>query len=267
MQRLFLIVCVLFTATCYADEAVEQTPTAPSGIKLPVPERIDAPPVVEPATMITDLNAGELYVIESTVDPCLVVDSRQGIVSIKHLTGPVTFFSKFVDGKVREVEEERVYTGPDIYVVRAVQKGNIELLIIPKGTTNNEDIQRRILNVMGQTPNPPPGPGPTPGPTPPGPEPGPDPPPIPADGKRVLIIYESADAAQLTADQTAAINGVDFRAYLARATSKGPDGVTPEYRIWDKDVSLTNVSDTWKKAMALPRTALPWLVVSYGVNG
>jgi hypothetical protein len=273
MQRLFLSMCLLCVVHVgYAEDTPILEPLLTDGIKLPEPPQGEDPPRVEPATVITDLNAGELYIVESTTSPCIVVDSRQGLVDIRHLKGPVTFFAKFVDGKVRTVEEERVVAGPDIYVIRAVKQGNVEILIIPKGAENNDGIHRRVLNVMGQAPNPPPDVIPTPPPTPPPtpdvtPTPPPTPPPLPADGKRVLIVYESIESAKLTADQSAAINGTPFRAYLTRVVSKGPDGVTPEWRIWDKDVSLASVSDTWKKAMALERKSVPWLIVSNGISG
>ena len=52
------------------------------------------------------------------------------------------------------------------------------------------------------------------------------------------------------------------------------DGVTdkdengnPEYRIWDKDVDTSHVSDIWKQAMELPRDSLPWIIVSNGKTG
>jgi len=38
-------------------------------------------------------------------------------------------------------------------------------------------------------------------------------------------------------------------------------------RMWDKDVSTKNVSKIWQDAMALPRTSLPWVVISNGISG
>lgn len=98
---------------------------------------------------------------------------------------------------------------------------------------------------------------PTPGP---GPEPGPAP--IPQTGLRVLIVEETAER---TAATSAIIGSTAIRSYVAEKCAKGPDGKTPEFRIYDKDV--TGESAVWQEAMKLPRQSLPWLIVSNGKQG
>lgn len=117
------------------------------------------------------------------------------------------------------------------------------------------------------TPVPPP-----PGPTPPGPTPPPDPPappaPIASAGFAVLIVYEEKDAeGKMTRAQQAAVWSADMRAWLMGSVVKGPDGKTPECRIWDKDIDTSRSPKMWQDAMARPRASLPWVVLSTGKTG
>lgn len=100
----------------------------------------------------------------------------------------------------------------------------------------------------------------------PDPAPDVDPTPIVEDGKRVLIIYESADLSKYPYSQTLIFQGAVIRDYLRENCSKGEDG-TPEFRIWDQDVDTSHVSEIWQKAMEIDRKSLPWLIVSNGVSG
>jgi hypothetical protein len=125
------------------------------------------------------------------------------------------------------------------------------------------------------------GPGPTPAPVPPAPvpptplpptpvppAPPPGPPaPIPVPGLRVMIVYESDDLSKYPPAQTAVLYDQSLRVYLDSVTVVGQDGRTHEYRIWDKDVILTNEEQLWKDAMARSHPQLPWLLVSNGVTG
>lgn len=114
----------------------------------------------------------------------------------------------------------------------------------------------------------PPGPLPPPtppGPTPPGPTPGPAP--IPAPGFRVLFVTESADLTRLPAAQAQIFTGAEVRAYLNAKCAVGSDGVTKEWRAWDKDQPTGAEAKHWRDAMARPRTALPWMIISTGTAG
>ncbi len=122
-----------------------------------------------------------------------------------------------------------------------------------------------LWNQWGHLPWPTPGPGPVP----PGPTPGPTP--IPDTGFRVLMVYESAEKSKYTAGQLAALDGQAVRDYLDTHCVKGPDGKTPERRIWDKDITREQAAaDSKLWADALERTRgkpLPWLVISTGKTG
>jgi hypothetical protein len=118
-------------------------------------------------------------------------------------------------------------------------------------------------------------------PTPPGPEPvppdpiPPDPQPIPPQpaGFRVLILEETAERSKLPKAQLSALLSTKAREYMNAKCPKGPDGKTPEWRMFDDDqVDTSFLSDNWKKAVELARKdstigKLPWIVVSDGGKG
>jgi hypothetical protein len=160
------------------------------------------------------------------------------------------FRGKFADGIGKT--ETRTYSEKHIYVIEAVKEGSIELLIIPVGVTTQDSILRQTLVISGVGPTPPPDPIPDP---------------IPTDGKRVLIVYESSELSSIPASQSVLMSSAVVRDYLQSHCSKGPDGSTPEVRIWDQNVDLTNVPKVWKDAMALPRSSIPWVIISNGVQG
>jgi hypothetical protein len=229
------------------------TPTPP-----PQPVVPDVKPVDPPAPQeVTDLKSDQFFVIEADV-PFFVLDSRVGLVSIAYDQGPIRLRGKFADGK--GTVETRTYQSKYLATVEAVTKGQVELLVVPAGATDSGVVIRRTLTVMGQAPQPPPGPGPQPDPD--------DPPaPIPGDSNRVLIIYESSELSKYSPEQSTIFAAAKIREYLNRTCSKGPDGKTPEYRIWDKDVDTGNVSKVWQDAVKMPRASLPWIIVSNGTTG
>lgn len=281
---LLAVSAILLTTACQPAWCDELKPVPdPISVKLidirlptvPVTEQPDdpqpAPSPVNPDTspvLVDDINAGELYVIESDSE-LKVTGSPDGIISVASKKGPRSFFARFVDGVDRDEYEDRTYSKPFVYVVQATKTGQCELLVF---SGVKDDLVRQMLTVtVGPRPPPvPPGPtppGPTPpGPTPPGPTPEP-PAPIPGGANRVLIVYESSDLPRYTPEQASVFSAASVREYLARKCAKGPDGKTPEYRVWDKDVDTSSVSDTWKEAMKLPRQSLPWIIISNGTTG
>lgn len=120
-----------------------------------------------------------------------------------------------------------------------------------------------VSQIVLANPTPPPGPAPTPTPTP---TPTPiDPAPITEDGFRVLIIYESSDMTKYSWEQQAILASQDIRDFLNQNCVK--EGSTPAYRMFDPDVDLKNESPIWQKAMARPRTEIPWVIISNGKTG
>lgn len=89
--------------------------------------------------------------------------------------------------------------------------------------------------------------------------------PIADAGFRILIVEESSQRRDLPASQAAIFSSAELSDY-AKAKCVSVDGV-PEFRIYDPDVVLTNESDVWRKALAIERKSLPWLIVSDGRRG
>ncbi len=102
-------------------------------------------------------------------------------------------------------------------------------------------------------------PGPGPGPNPPGPAPIPDP------GLHVLMVYESETT--LTPPQRLVLTSQLVRDWLNTHCVKGPDGKTPEWRIWDANTNVTAESKSWQNAMARKRDKLPWIIISNPSKG
>jgi hypothetical protein len=139
---------------------------------------VPMPAADEPFALAPD----RLFIIESDV-PLLVFDLPESpsIVSLNRIEGPRSIFGKFADepaGKNRL----RDYSAKFLYVVEPLESGDVQLLLVPKGSTSEADAKRIRLRV-GQ------------GPRPPDPKPV-DPKPTPAKSRRLatVVIEETADA-------------------------------------------------------------------------
>jgi hypothetical protein len=129
-----------------------------------------------------------------------------------------------------------------------------------EATSRSDDIDRSLSIVIGApTPKPP-----TPDPTPPDPPKPDDVVPIPADGLRVLIVFEMDDVNKYKPSTRAIISGASMRSYLDSVCVKNSANV-PEYRVFDKDTVAE--AGLWKNALARPRKSVPWIVVSNGKRG
>lgn len=91
-----------------------------------------------------------------------------------------------------------------------------------------------------------------------------NPPPIADAGFRVMFVWETSS---VTPAQANIINSTTMRTYLNGKCAKGIDGKTPEYRMFDKDVTMSGETELWKKAMGRPRTTIPWILISNGKTG
>lgn len=221
------------------------------------PEREPTPsPEPDADSVIGEVRQDEWYIIESDAE-LIAITSPAGIARVVTDSGPLKIKGKFADSGGRT--ETRTYNAKHIYTVEAVAAGKCELILIPVGVTGEAELVRQMLSVVG--PRPPPGPEPDP-------DPEPDPtPPIPADGKRVLILYESAELSLYPQSQVNQFTSATLREYLRTHCSAGPINGTPEFRIWDKDTDISNAPQVWKDAMALQRGTLPQLIVSNGIEG
>jgi len=120
-------------------------------------------------------------------------------------------------------------------------------------------VRKTAIAVVG--PRPPPTPDDD-DPKPPAPD---QEPPIDGDGLRVLIVYESSELNQLTADQRDIFYGQTVRKYLTENCVQ--QDRYSEWRILDQDTSFVDAGSRWVKALARPRTSLPWILISNGKTG
>lgn len=190
-------------------------------------------PPVEPV-IVPDLRAGELFVV-ATPSQYLVYDSPRGIVSIKRLKGPRDFFARFADSANRDTEEERAYTQPFIYVIKAEKRGTVELIISPQGADDESQAIRHTLVVMGRGPQPPP-------------EPDVDPvdPPTPGPITSFRVIFVKESGATLSPGQTAIPGAKVIRDYLTNKTT--PEGGLAGWREYDPQ-QITGSEQPMMKAL------------------
>ncbi|MEO6809732.1 MAG: hypothetical protein ABI353_11525 [Isosphaeraceae bacterium] len=144
--------------------------------------------------------------------------------------------------------------------------GTYSFLLIAAGVDKDGKAQiakaRALVTIIGPAPPiPPVPPGPGPTPVPPGPTP------IPGGEFRVVFVQESS--APMTKQEILVLGSADVRSYLNRKCAKSPSGLA-EWRSWDKDVDVTNESETWKAAWAAVQPqlgALPQIVIFQGGKG
>lgn len=238
-------------AACAADPIGIRVPDA-----VPVPSPMPPAPTPIPGGTLR-LTPDVLFVIDSDVD-VLVLVSPDGRVGVSHEAGPVKIRGKFIDNPDKTAT--RTFKGKHVYVLEPVADGQCEVLVVPVGAADAKSVVRRTVDVL-TAPQPPPKPVDPVIPVPVNPAP------IPEAGFRVLIVYESADRARYPSAQNAILTSVLVRDYFAAHCAKGPDGRTPESRIWDKDTDGYLDSKLWGDAMKRPRASVPWIVISTGTTG
>lgn len=109
--------------------------------------------------------------------------------------------------------------------------------------------------IVGDAPTPGPGPGPNPDPIPPTPSPS------VTDGKRCILIYESAELSKLPEKQRQILTAKVVRDYLRAKCDKEPDGKTPSCGFFDKDDALDGYSPKLSSLMKRERKQVPWVIV------
>lgn len=219
-------------------------------LSLPQPVQWPAQRIVQPlppASGPIAVAADQLFVVTSDA-PCVLIASPEGRVAITIEHGPVKMRGKFVGGAAGF--ETRTFTAKTVFVVEPTGSGSVELITVG-GDLASPAVDCRTL-ILGD------------GPKPDEPKP-PAPAPIAAEGLHVLIVVESSDAAKLPPKQVSMLTARSVRDYLDSHCPK-VNG-TPEWRIWDKDVSTANESPLWREAFARKRGGVPWIVVSNGKAG
>jgi len=225
MKSYFLLFIAL--ASCAsAQETSTKPPFSPPAVNksqiifpiIPVLDEKEVPEEDHPAPapqrlpkFVSDLSEETWLVIESQ-DPIVVTSSPLGHVTVQPEEGPVKVRGKFADGTGKI--ETRVFSSKHLYFVNAIKQGKIEILIFtPQVVTEEKDIPRFPLNVMGISPIPPPNPKP--------PDPDPKPPDPVSDTVFIAIVEDVLNRTPDTAivmNATAGWvdltkNGSSFRAY------------------------------------------------------
>ena len=82
-----------------------------------------------------------------------------------------------------------------------------------------------------------------------------------SSGLKMLLLYENdpAELVKLPQSQLSIIQSQKLRAKLKEAGA--------DFRIWDKDVNVSNETEYWKNAIKLPHGPLPWIWISNGSDG
>ena len=111
----------------------------PEGVRPPVP-------VVEPEpepTPVDTFSTDELYLIQSDSDLHLI-PSPSGIVQVTAAKSGGVVFSKFAGGQGLE---ERQVTRAHGYILRGLQPGTVELIVLPAGSQDLGQLRRRTLTI------------------------------------------------------------------------------------------------------------------------
>lgn len=145
----FLLSLMVFTpAVLCGDDAIRFPTPAVAPIVAPTPP----PPSPDAVSVLPE---DHLYVIDAD-DPCLVLDSPLGVVSVTQEAGPLTVRGKFVGGSGRA--ETKRFSGKSVFIVEPLKSGRVELLVVPAGA-DSAGVLRRTLDVKsGVGPQPPPEP-------------------------------------------------------------------------------------------------------------
>ena len=263
---LLILAVVMFLAGWAAHgvmSPVSPVAPTPAPIPAPIPAPTPEPPLITPVAPSTPLKLtiGELYVADAKYDSFLIASPPE-LVTITRKEAPITIHSKIVPGTGKL--ETRKFNGPAVFTVEAAGTGRCELLLIKAGAKGPADVEHRLLDVdSGEGPRPPPDP---PKPPPEPPKPPPEPPPPVVGPLKVLMIYDADPVKRkaYTPGQRAVLDSTKVLSYLNSHCAKGPDGKTPEWRVWADNANASADSVTWQSFLARPRKGLPWLVVSNG---
>jgi len=153
------LLLILAATTYAADPPVEPI------ILLPI-----APPAPQPTPGVaTKLGKGMRYVIACKA-ACDVVAFPDTLLVIEEKKGPRDWTAIFAGGTGDY--EDRTFTYPFLYALKANGVGQCQVVIIPRGYKDKSEWMKVTLDVdSGVGPQPPPGPGPKPPEPPPTPDP------------------------------------------------------------------------------------------------
>jgi hypothetical protein len=196
-----------------------------------------------------------MYVLEWPNTEFFAIGSPRDTVSVLKVKGPVTLFAKFSDGIDRNIEELRTYTANEVFVIRAAKSGTVEILAIPIGATDSEQVKRKTLTVMGLGPQPPPV-------KPDDPVVVPDDPDVPVGKIQVVIIEDPDERAAIPDSQISVMEGRAIREYT-KSHCQITEG-NPDFRLLSLRQDVSKQPGWIKEAFAVPRTETPFIVILSG---
>ena len=226
----------------------------------PIPDPVPLPPTPasqDPVASIEVVNsAGEPVVGEIGVGQMVILKSDKA----KHAN---------VEGSLTWIIEPQLQTftadGGKTIIVNTGLKPEVLRIMQIVSSLNGKNTYQRISIRIGQGPQPPPKPD-DPKVDPPPVDPNPQPNPTPKFGQlKVLIIEETGSRGELPSAQIGIFTSVAIREYTDKACSK--TGNNPDFRVYDKDVSVASEPEWIQKAFKEPRQDLPWILISNGVTG
>jgi len=160
VKRFATLLLLLCTAAAPAEPPAQPAPAPwivfPEAAPAPTPEPPPAPPPV-PAG-VPQLGADQILVIDAK-EPCFLLTSPAGLVSVTQEAGPIRIRAKFVGGSGKT--ETRTFAGPTVFTLEAKSAGRVELIVVKAGAKSVDDVARRLVDV-GLGPQPPPTPPLTP---------------------------------------------------------------------------------------------------------
>lgn len=164
-MRLVYAILVIMVSVLAMDNTLAQERVTPKTSWVEVPDTTPQPipaPVPVPGT-IPRIKDQEWYIINCS-EPCFILVSPPGIVSVTQDAGPIKMRGWFYGGSGKA--ETRTFTGKVVFTVEAVGTGRVELMVVKDGAKTPADVFRQLLDAnVGPLP-PPPGPGPKPPPPP-----------------------------------------------------------------------------------------------------
>lgn len=216
----------------------------------PVP---DPPAPTDPVASIEVVNSnGEPVVGETNVGEMLVIKSDKSVHE-KDVVGSLTWI-------IEPPLQTFMSDGGKTVIVNTGLKPDVLRIMQIVSTKTGKNAYQRISIRIGQGPQPPP--------TPVDPDVDPEPvdPPVPKTGQlKVLIVEETGSRGELPSSQISVFTSLDIRDYVKKACSK--TGEQPDFRVYDKDVSVATEPEWIKKAFSEQRQGLPWILISNGTTG
>lgn len=142
----------------YEPQAIKDVPW----VKVP---EVVPPPLPSPVPgAVPKLGTEEWFVLDC-YEPCFLLVSPPGVVSVSEDTGPIKLRGRFVGGSGKV--ETKTFVGKKVFTVEAVGTGRVELLVVKEGAKSPADVFRQLIDAnVGPLPPPDPKPKPKPDPIP-----------------------------------------------------------------------------------------------------